>query len=148
MTALLPTLIVTAMIAAPAPGDKPGMPDGPTPTIATVAAIDKDAGTCTLRTIVIKMVTANETVPQNLNGMIVQRVVPVTRLIREMTEQKVSIKDTPVSDAEGNKVAEEDVWKRLTTGATVVVSTDGNKVDSGYLTAFKKETLVLQPVRR
>jgi hypothetical protein len=148
MTPLVSTLIAAALLAAPAPGNKPGFPDGPTPTIATVAAIDKDGGTCTLRTTLVTQVTENRAVVEVVNGVAVKKIVTVTRLVTEAKEEKVSIKDTPIADAEGNKVAEDDAWKRLTPGTTVVISADGNKVDPAYLAAFKKETLVLQPVRR
>jgi hypothetical protein len=148
MTLIVPTLIAASLLAAPAPADKPGFPDGPTPTIATVAAIDKDGGTCTLRTILVVQVTENTEVVEVVNGVAVKRIVTVTRLVTKDREEKVSIKDTPIADAEGNKVAEDAAWKRLTPGTTVVISADGNKVDPAYLAAFKKETLVLQPVRR
>jgi hypothetical protein len=141
-------LIAGALLAAPAPGDKPNFPQGTTPTLATVADIDKDAGTCTLRTTIVKLVAVNQEVVENVNGMLVKKIVTVTRLVPEMKDEKVAIKGTPITDAEGNKIAEEDAWKRLMPGTTVVVSADGNKVDPAYLAAFKKETLVLQPLRR
>jgi hypothetical protein len=146
MSALMPALIA-ALLAAPGP-DKPKFPQGATPTIATVAEINKDAGTCTLRTTVTKPVTVSREIAENVNGVIVKKVVTQTRLITETKDEKVAVKDSPITDAEGNKVAEEDAWKRLTAGTTVVVSADGNKVDPAYLAAFKKDTLVLQPVRR
>jgi hypothetical protein len=147
MIALVPTL-TAVLLAAPVPGEKPKIPQGATPTIATVAEIDKDAGTCTLRTTAVKLVPVNREVAVNENGMIVKKVVTETRQVTSTQDQMVSIKDSPITDAEGNKVSEEDAWKRLTPGTTVVISADGNKVDPGYLAAFKKETLGLQPVRR
>jgi hypothetical protein len=82
MSPLVPTLITAALLAAPLPGDKPKFPQGTTPTIAAVADIDKDAGTCTLRTISVKAVTVNREVVENVNGMLVKKVVPVTSLVR------------------------------------------------------------------
>jgi hypothetical protein len=146
MNALMPALIAT-LLAAPGP-EKPKIPQGATPTIATVAEINKEAGTCTLQTNHVVAQTVNVPVTEIVNGVAVTKVVPETRLKTVVETRPVSIKDMPVTDAEGNKIAEDDVWKRLTQGTTVVVSADGNKVDPAFLAAFKKDTLVLQPARR
>jgi hypothetical protein len=148
MTQFLPTVLAAALLAAPAPEEKPTPPTGPTPTLATVAEVDQTAGTCLLRTTRVNQVTANRIVTENVNGMIVKKVVPETRLVTEVADDKVSVKDSTITDAAGNKIAEEDAWKRLTPGTTVVVSADGNKVDPAYLAPFKKETLVILPVRK
>ena len=47
-----------------------------------------------------------------------------------------------VYDSEGKKLTDEDIWKRAKVGAVVLVSANGSKVDSAYLEAIAKETLV------
>jgi len=148
MTLFIRTLLTAALLAAPAPDEKPKPPTGPTPTLATVAEVDQTAGTCVLRTIHIQHVTVNVPVTEIINGMAVTKIVPEIRRTSTTQDEKLAVKDSVVTDAAGNKIGVDDVWKRLTPGTTVVVSADGNKVDPAYLTAFKKETLVILPVRK
>jgi hypothetical protein len=142
MTPLFATLVVATLIIAPAPEDKPKLPDSPPPRLVSVSAVDGKEGTCTVRTIIVKTVPVQEQVAINVNGRTVIETRTVLKSITEAREEKVAVKSSDVFDGEGKPVTEDDVWKRLTVGATIAIAVDSNKVNPAYLAAFKKETLI------
>ncbi len=145
MTLLIPTVLAAALMAAPAPEQKPKAPEGPAPEFATVTDTDQKEGTCTLCQIRNVPVEVEETIHRSVNGMdVVEKVlvttyVPVTRVIR------IKVVGSQITDGEGKAVPEEDAWKRLTPNTTIVLSRNGATVDPAYLRLLKKETIVIAP---
>ncbi len=114
------------------------VPTGPPPRFATVTAIDKSLGVLELAHMQTKY--ASETVMVKQEGKVEPRTKTTWFLVNEPT--KLAVDSAEIFDAAGKKVSQEDVLKRLTVGATVLVSADGKQVHSAYLGVIKPDTLI------
>jgi hypothetical protein len=79
---------------------------------------------------------------------------PALFLVTEVTEDAIvlkgpgsvtyrsALKDLDISNAAGKKLTAEDLLKRVKAGSVVVVASDENAIDPGYLKTLKDDTLV------
>ena len=132
--ALSLTLVTSIAIAEEKPNAAPIVP----PRFVTVHQIDKPYGTIALTAVTLRFVArapAKEKETGGLNGPKVKPVYETRVLLYEPGFGEVF-------DAEGKKLTDEDIWKRVKVGAIVLVSADGSKVHPEYLETIAKETLV------
>jgi hypothetical protein len=123
--------------------EKPKVPTGPPPVFRTVTSIDKAMSELELAEIQTKFVaeTVNEEVKKE--GKVELRSKAIFKPVYVQVRTKLALASAEVFDAAGKKLSREDVPKRLTAGATVLVSADGKKVDTVYLSVITADTLVL-----
>ena len=132
--------------------EKTKISKGPPPEIVTVVAMDEEQGVLDLEYVgVVEMekvrvkntytnrVKHEDTVRDEVRTLeaIIDKPIYKPRVL------KLKLKFTEVFDPSGRKLDGEVVWKRLAVGATVVIPVDGMPVDSDYLRALAKDTLVL-----
>jgi len=129
MTSQITILVIVSL-------GQPAIPTGPQPKFAIVRGIDKTMGEVTLW----QIQTVNEVVPEKaiVNGQEVTR--NVTRQVLRTVETQFSVDKGTVLDATGKKVPAAEVWKRLKTGATVLVA--GQQPDPLFLRVVRPDTLI------
>ena len=135
------TLIVAATTAAAQ--EKVEIPTGLPPTFATVIATNKPQAVLELGDITVRMVPEERVQQVEKDGKIEDVKYTVYRPVYEQHIRKIELKSAEVFDARGKKLKSEEVWKRLATGAIVLVSADGKSVDPAYLGVLAADTLVI-----
>ncbi|AWM39655.1 hypothetical protein GobsT_19960 [Gemmata obscuriglobus] len=135
---MLTSFVLSMTLAAPVPPPGPAVPVGPAPRILE---LKPGADGKIMVTVTRTEKLPNAPVAANPNGIapaVVAREISRTKVI-ELSE----VKDLTVTTADGKKIATEDALKTLSTGAIVVVSTDGKPVSPTFLKMFKDDVLVL-----
>lgn len=140
---MLTSFVLSMAIAAPVPAPAPAVPAGPAPRILELKPnADGKIMITVIRTEKIQIGAGNAIAPIAPPGgaapAVITREVARTKLV-ELSE----VKDLAVTTADGKKIATEDAMKKLSTGAVVVVSTDGKPVSPAFLKLFKDDVLVL-----
>jgi hypothetical protein len=118
--------------------DKPKLPDGYPPRLASVLEVKGDL-------VVYRDFYFMPPIPKKPGQLNPKEPVPSHPSAGPMFACAVefSLKDGEVFDADGKKLNADAAKKRLAVGDTVLVSTSGKKVDPVYLRVVKRETLVL-----
>ena len=138
--------VLTLEIAAATVGaqEKAKAPTGPPPEFVTVLAMDKAEGVLELGYSIVREgehIRIEYTyVADDGSIRTVERISP--KPVYEQRVLKLKLKNAEVFEPSGRKLGGEEVWKRLGLGATVVIPVDGKAVDSAYLRALAKDTLV------
>jgi hypothetical protein len=133
-------LLVAALAAPGRADDKPKLPEGPPPRLASVLEVRGDV-------VVYRDYSYSLLIPKGAGPFDPTKPVPSYPATGVMYACSVefSLKDGQVFDAAGNKLDAGTARKRLAVGDTVLVCLVGRKVDTAYLGVVKKETLVLVP---
>jgi hypothetical protein len=116
-------------------------PKGPPPQIV-FASIDKE-GKLSWTVMLQQYVTEyRQTTVENAGKKEVRTVavtVPVTRMVKSV----LPLDKATITEAGGKKIDKKTLAQRLAKPAVVVLSADGQKIDAGYLKAFKKDVIVI-----
>jgi len=136
--------VLALAVAAAGPSARPlpkGAPASP-PQFVTVAGIDRANNAVTLNETQTTYVPYTETETREENGKKVQ--VKVTRLKSEfrLVQKKFDVKSGKVYDAAGKLVRPSDLWRRLSVGATVLVSSDGKRLQPAWRQALTRSALI------
>jgi len=141
-TKLLVVLSLAIAASTAAAQEKPKMLTSVSPRFVTVFEINQRQGVLDLVSVTVRFAAKTVKMDVKKDG----KLQTVTKTVYEPVYEKhigrLALKSAEVFDAGGKKLSSEDVWKRVAVGATVLVSADGNKVDSVYLSALAKDTLV------
>jgi hypothetical protein len=113
---------------------------GPEPLVYT-AQMDKEV--LNLRQLRYRLVPFTEKVVVLMNGVMVEKVVTVTKIVPEMTDQRIKAEEVKAYTPDGKMVEAKDLAERLKKEVTVLVSADGNKLDPAHLQIVKEGTLIL-----
>lgn len=137
---MLTSLVLSMAIAAPVPAPAPPVPTGPAPRILELKPdAEGKIRVNVLRPEKVQVGAANVIAPPNGAAPAV--------ITREITRSKIvelsEVKDLTVTTADGKKLDRDEAIKKLSTGGTVVVSTDGKPVSPAFLKMFKDDVLVL-----
>jgi hypothetical protein len=115
---------------------------GPPPRFFTVLGVDRQKDEFELVDRTVRFVS--EGVVFNTEAdkkpAVVTKLMPV---YEERVAGTVDLKSAEVLEAGGRELGNDEVWKRIALGKTVVVSADGQTIDSAYLNALAKDTLVI-----
>jgi len=136
VTALLGLLLLPATdVEPPSPA-----PKGTPPQVIT-AKIEGERLTAT------RMVTSYRTEFRTEKAIVgareVTRTVRVVVPVTTMVQLAWNLKRATAQQADGKKIEMAELKKMLAKPAAVLVSGDGKPVDKGYLSLFKKETIVI-----
>jgi hypothetical protein len=117
--------------------DKPKLPEGSPPRLASVIEVKGDL-------VVYRDFYFTPPIPKKAGQFNLKEPVPShpSGGPKFACAVEFPLKDGEVFDAEGKKLNADAAKKRLAVGDTVLVSTSGSKVDPVYLRVVKKETLV------
>jgi hypothetical protein len=121
--------------------EKAKTPKGLPPTFAIVLAMDKAEAVLDLGDTTVRMVSEERAKRVEKDGKVEAVKYTVYKPIGEQHVRKLELKSAEVF-TRGKKLSTEEVWKRLTVGATVLVSVDGKSVDPAYLGVLAQDTLV------
>jgi hypothetical protein len=135
---LITGLGVTLFAAVAEAGDKPKLPHGPPPRLATI--LEKKADS-----VVYQDFYFAPPIPKKFGQLDTKKPVPSHPSAGPMFAIAVefSFKGGQVFDVAGKKLNAEAAKKRLAVGETVLVSMSSGKVDPAYLRVLKKTTLIL-----
>jgi len=128
---------------------RPGLADdklpGPPPHFVTVQNVDRKAGEITFAELTMHYVAREVTreVVQDGKKVPVKETVYVPEFRTGLI--KYSVADGQVYDGAGKKLDADEVWKRATVGAAVLLSSDFRMVDDAYLKLLNKDALVFVP---
>lgn len=141
------TVILTGLLlAAPVwADDDVKTPSSAPPRFATVMSFDKERQEVILGYVSMHFVLDARMEAREEGGKKVEVEVPVMKSVYEMRPNKFVLRRGAVYDTAGKKVEADALWKRLSVGASVLVSIEGKPVDPSYLSIVKKETLVFAP---
>lgn len=138
-------LVLTLGIATTAATqEEADAPKGPPPEFVTVVAIDKEQAVLELEYTYeagLQYVTL-ESKYKGADGSDRTLKVMTPKPVLKQRVLKLKLEYADAFDPSGRKLNIEDVWNRLTVGATVLIPVDGQMVDSAYLRTLAKETLV------
>jgi hypothetical protein len=130
--------LFAALMAVARAEDKPRLPEGPPPRLATVVEVKGDV-------VVYRDFYFAPPVPKKAGPLTLTELVPSHPSSGPWFTCAVEfpLKEGQVCDAAGKKLDAGAARKRLAAGDTVLVSLAGKEVDPAYLRVVKKETLVL-----
>lgn len=98
------------------------------PRLATVARVDQEKGEIELREVTSRVVwNPQRTVLYEQRGLTLSP----------------TLEAFDVFDVDGQKLTDDEVWKRMAVGTVVAVSTDAKKVDPMFWKTLAKDTLVV-----
>jgi hypothetical protein len=142
-----PTLLVVVSLAI-ASGtamaqEKPRTAPGVPPRFVIVSQINQQQGELVLTGVTMRFVAEQRVKQVERGGKIEEIVETIRRPVYESRTEIVALDSTDVYEAGGKKLDRESVWNRAAAGTAAVVSADGKKVDSAYLKALAKDTLVI-----
>jgi hypothetical protein len=123
--------------------EAPNAGRGVPPIFVTVHASNRDKGEFELTTRMARLVTEQRTRQIERDGKLQEVIVSVAiPIYEEKVLGTISLDSSEVFEAEGKKLNNDDVKKRVTDGMTVLISADGKKVDAKFLKLLAKDTLV------
>jgi hypothetical protein len=121
------------------------VPQGLPPAFKVVVSTNPDKGELIFLDTVIRYVTEERFVQENVNGVQITKTVKVQVPVIEQRHILTDIGKGRVITPDGKQLPIEEVWKRLKANSVVLVSGDMNTPAPAYLRALNAETLVVIP---
>ena len=141
---LVVALIGFALLAAPSRGqDATKLPTGSAPMSFAVAGVDRTAGTYTVNHILPEFKPFQTQTTVIVGGKEQKVTVTSYKVSHKSTTGSYPLKGLEFYNVKGEKLKDDEATKRFVTGAVVLLSIDGNKVDPVYLRIVKEDTLIL-----
>lgn len=135
-------LATVAFVPLPADAkDQVRFPSGPQPTFVVVKAVDGDHVTVLQLSSVIVPVSVSKQVFVNGAAQIVTET--SYRQESRILERKIVLKTATFYNGGGQKLTPDEGRKNLKAGATLLLSENGQPVDSTYLRVIRAEALIL-----
>jgi hypothetical protein len=117
-------------------------PKGVLPQFATVSSIDPQQNALFLETVTTRVGAVILAREEERNGKVVRLTQTIYKPVYETQVRPLALETAEVFEAGGKKLSSEEIWKRVAVGATVLVSVDGQPVDSASLRTLAKDTLI------
>src|SRR4051812_41673874 len=142
-TALLVFLFMLTVVSTARAEEKPSLSPGVPPWFATVGKVDLKTKTLVLHIRTVHFVTEEVMKNAVVDGKTTGVQQKVVHPVYETRTREVPLESATFREAGGKGVKATDLAKRLEVGTAVVVSADGQVIDSTYLTALAKDAIII-----